>query len=230
MASWRIVYSRTLCHAAGSRISVSLLTGRNREMTARAYVLIAVMCTATRFTVAQQPQPPAIATSPTTTRPCSANPVLAYVPSKKSAKRLKNPPPSEPAPVCIEVKGEPLGIQEFLQNVAREQSWRIGENHTSEDMWSFVRYFNPYELETYADTKVTTEPVTFTSGKGATTVRTADLGDEFVRVQVSVHFQGEGKSADPNLKQPATVWPLKSKGVFEQQLVAALQTRYRPME
>jgi hypothetical protein len=77
---------------------------------------------------------------------------------------------------------------------------------------------------------VTTEPVKFTSGKAATTVRTTELGGDFVRVQISSYFQGEGKSAHPNFKQPATVWPLQSKGVFEQQLVTVLQTRYEPLE
>jgi hypothetical protein len=27
--------------------------------------------------------------------------------------------------------------------------------------------------------------------------------------------------------QPATLWPLKSKGVLEQELIGALQTRFR---
>jgi len=162
-------------------------------------------------------------------RPCSANPVLAYLPGKK-AKKLKNPPAPEPPPACIEVKGDPLGIEEFLQNFARERAWRIGENHTSEDMWSFVRYFNPDELEAYAQTKVLIEPVKFTSGKAATTIRTTEMGGDFVRVQISVHFQGEGKSTDPTWKQPAAVWPLGSKGVFEQELVGALEHQYKPLD
>ena len=132
--------------------------------------------------------------------------------------------------MCIEVKGDPLGIQEFLQNLARERSWRIGENHASEDMWSFVRYLNPDELETYADTNVTIEPIKFTAGKAAATVRTTDIAGGFVRVQVSLHIQGEGKSTDPTWKQPATVWPLSSKGVFEKELITALQTGYKPLD
>jgi len=163
------------------------------------------------------------------TRPCSANPVLTYVPGKK-VKKLKHPPAPEPVPTCIEIKGDPFGIQEFLQNLAREQAWRIAENHASEDMWSFVRYFNPEELNTYADTKVLIEPVKFANGKAVTTIRTTDLGANFVRVQISVHMHGEGKSMDPAWTQPATVWPLNSKGAFEKELVTALQTRYKPLD
>jgi hypothetical protein len=189
--------------------------------------VVAFVCTAD--TLAQEPAP---ASSPATTatRPCTANPVLTYAPSKKSAKKLKHPPTAEATPTCIEVKGDPLGIQEFLQNLAREQSWKIGENHASEDLWSFVRYFNPDELDTYADTKVSVEPVKFTAGKAAATVRTTDLGGDFVRVQITARFQGEGKTTDPTWKQPTTVWPMNSKGVLEQELVTALQTHYKPLD
>jgi len=198
-------------------------------MMARLCFLLAAACFPAHLCEAQG-QTPAAATGETATRACSANPVLAYAPSKKNAKKLKHPPPPEPAPTCIEVKGEPLSIQEFLQNLAREQSWKIGENQASEDMWSFVRYFNPDELDTFADTQVTIEPVKFTGGKAAATVRTTDIGGGYVRVQISVRIQGEGKSTDPSWKQPMTVWPLNSKGVFEKELVSALQSRYKPLE
>ena len=198
-------------------------------MTARLCLSLVALCLSTALTPAQEHLPPT-ASSSSSARPCSANPVLAYAPSKKSAKHLKHPPAPEPLPTCIEVKGEPLSIQEFLQNLAREQAWRISDNRASEDMWSFVRYFNPDELDTYADTKVAIESVKFSGGKAATTIRATDIGGEYVRVQISAHFEGEGKSIDPTWKQPATVWPLTSKGVFEKQLVEALQTRYKPLD
>ena len=186
------------------------------------------MGTGTAFTCAQQAAPPTELVT-ADTRPCSANPVLTYVPGKK-AKKLKHPPAPEPVPTCLEVKGDPFGIQEFLQNLAREQAWRIAENHVSEDLWSFVRYFDPQELNAYADTKVLIEPVKFSSGNAAATIRTTDLGANFVRVQISVHIEGQGRSTDPTWTQPATAWPLNSKGVFEKELLTALQTRYKPFE
>lgn len=164
------------------------------------------------------------------TRACSANPVLAPADSKKNAHKPKHPLPPEPLPTCLEVKGEGIEIQEFLQTTAREQTWRIGENRSSEDTWSFVRYLDPEELEKYADTKVLIEPVKFTSGKSAVTVRTTDLTDGYSRVQISVHFLGEGKSMDKTWGQPTSQWTLNSKGVQEQELVSALQTRYKPVE
>jgi hypothetical protein len=180
-------------------------------------------------------QAPPAATSHTTTsaltRPCSANPVLASAPNKKkSSRKLQNPLPPEPAPTCIELKGQAIEVQEFLQNTARKQAWQIAENRTSEDTWSYVRYLGPEELDKFTDTKVLVESVSFSSGKAAVIVRTTDLAEGYVRVQISAHFRGEGQSNDKISPQPATVWPLSSKGVLEQDLVAALQSGYKQLQ
>jgi hypothetical protein len=194
--------------------------------------LLAVVLSVCVADLMAQSQP--AATSPAlrqdSTRPCSANPVLPGSNAKKAARKPKNMAPLEAAPVCIELKGQPIEIQEFLQNMARKQAWRIGENRASEEAWSYVRYFDPEELGKYADTKVLIEPVNFADGKAAVTVRTSDLGDGYVRVQITTRFQGEGKSADRAAAQPASTWPLTSKGVLEQELVTALQSGFRPLE
>lgn len=130
----------------------------------------------------------------------------------------------------MEVKGEALEIQETLQSVVRENQWRVHENRASEDTWTFVRYVNVEELEKYADTKVLLEQVEFEDGKAAVTVRTVDIDGGFVRVQISAKIQGEGKSTDAAVKQPGTVWPLVSKGTLEQEMIAALETRYKHIE
>jgi hypothetical protein len=85
-------------------------------------------------------------------------------------------------------------------------------------------------LDKFADLKVLLERVSFSSGKAAVTVRTTDLPEGYVRVQVSTHFQGEGQSNDKISPQPASVWPLVSKGVLEQELVTALQSGYKPLQ
>jgi hypothetical protein len=169
-------------------------------------------------------------TQSSSSRPCSVNPVLAPSAKSKTSKKNKHPLPLEALPVCLEVKGQAIEIQEFLQTAVRESQWRIGENHASEDTWSFVRYFNTEELEKYADTKVLIEPVEFTSGKVAVIVRTSDMDNGYVRVQIITHFQGEGKSTDKVWAQPGNSWPLKSRGVLEQEFITALQTRYKPTE
>ena len=167
---------------------------------------------------------------PATGRTCTANPVLSSGGKKKNAPRSKHPLPSEPLPACIEMKGEALEIQETLQAAVRDLKWRVHENHASEDSWTFVRSLNVEELERYADTKVLLEPVEFEYGKAALLVRTTDLGQGFVRVQISAQFQGEGKSSDAVVKQPVTTWPLRSKGTLEQELITLLQSSYRHLE
>ncbi len=173
---------------------------------------------------AQNPAPLA------STRECSANPVLTPSGKKKSTHKTKHPAPPDPLPACVEVKGDALEIQETLQGIARDLQWRIHENHATEDTWTFVRYLNTDELEKYADTKVLIEPVDFEDGKAAVLVRTTDLGSGYARVQISAHFEGEGKSTDKTIKQPATSWPLNSKGALEKEMVAALQSRYQHLE
>ena len=158
-------------------------------------------------------------------RSCTANPVWASTAQKK-ARKTKHPIAAEPAPACLEVQGEGIEIQEFLQSTVREEQWRAGENHASEDTWSFVRYLSVEDLERYAETKVLTEAVKFSGGRVAIVVRTSELADGYARVQITTHFQGEGKSTDKVMGQPATVWPLTSRGVLEKELLTALQSRF----
>ncbi len=160
-------------------------------------------------------------------RPCSVNPVLGTSPKAKPTSKSKHPVTPEPLPACVEVTGEPIEVQEFLQSIVREFRWRVGENHASEDTWSFVRYLNELELEKLADTNVLLETAQFTGGKVAVAIRTQDTGDRYVRVQITTHFQGDGKSNDRISGQPGTVWPLNSKGVLEQELLDALKSRFK---
>jgi hypothetical protein len=57
-------------------------------------------------------------------------------------------------------------------------------------------------------------------------VRTQEVGDGYVRVQIMTHFQGNGKSTDKLSGQQGTVWPLNSKGTLEEELMGALKARF----
>jgi hypothetical protein len=177
-----------------------------------------------------RPQSTATASQSSDSRRCSANPALASNKKWKAYKKSKHPIPPDPLPACIEIKGQSIEIQEFLQSVARDLQWRIGDNHASEDSWTFVRYLSDDELAKYSDTKVLVEPVVFSGGKAAITVRTTELSEGFARVQIATHIQGEGKSTDQISAQPGTSWPLGSKGVLEEELISALQSRYKRTE
>ncbi len=162
-------------------------------------------------------------------RPCSANPVLAPSNKPKSARNAKHPLPADPLPACIEIKGQSIEIQEFLQSAVREFQWRIGENHASEDTWTFVRYLSDRELAYCGDTKILVEPVQFSGGKAAVLLRTTEMGDGYARVQISAHIQGEGSSMDKMSAQNSSSWPLRSTGALEQELIRSLETRYKPI-
>ena len=92
-------------------------------------------------------------------------------------------------------------MQKCLQSVVREFQWRVGENHASEDTWSFVGYLNDEDLEKYADSKVLLEPVEFTGGKLAVLLRTQELNEGDVGVHMSTHFQAMG--TDRQVFRPA---------------------------
>lgn len=179
-------------------------------------------------TLAQEPVQSSV--PPAATRACGANPELAASAKQKHAPKTKHPLPPEPLPACLEIKGEPMEVQETLQAIARDLQWRIHDNHATEDSWAFVRYVDTVELEKYADTKVLIQPVDFEDGKTAVVVRTTDIGERWARVQVSAHFEGEGKSSDATMKQSTTSWQLNTKGVLEKEMLSLLQARFRHVE
>jgi hypothetical protein len=71
------------------------------------------------------------------------------------------------------------------------------------------------------------EPVEFTGGEVADLLRTQESNQCYVRVQISTHFQGNGKPTDEFSGLPATMWPLNSKGILEQELIGALQIPFK---
>ena len=189
-------------------------TNRHREpgiARLRVFFAVLVVVLAACASGAQTQTPPSVSTpvDSANSRPCSANPVLAPSNKGKHAPKTKHRLPPEPAPACLELKGGGIEVQEFLQNTAREQQWRVGENRASEDTWTFVRYFNSDELNKYADTNVLNEAVKFTSGKAAVLVRTSDSENGYVRVQVTAHFQGTTSPA-PRLTRSTAFVTLRS--------------------
>jgi hypothetical protein len=219
-------------HISSSSLDI-MRTGRNNWLASFCWRYSLLLCASfpafTSAREAQTPSAPASTGSPYS-RACSANPVLGQGAKAKGFKKSRHPLPPETLPACLEVKGQPIEIQEFLQAVVRELQWRIGENRASEDSWTFVRYLNDDELAKYSDTKVLTESVVFTSGKAAVTLHTTELKDGFARVQISIHIQAEGKSTDKMSPQLGTNWPLGSNGVLEQELLNALQMHYKHAE
>ena len=158
------------------------------------------------------------------TRPCKA-----VTPDAKPVKNPKNPAkgaadiPEETAPACLEVKWSGLEVQEFLQSFVREQAWTVGQQHSGEDLWTFVRLLDGEELLRMAKTEIAGGRITWTEGKGFVAVRTSDAKEGFTRVQISARYQGHGETKD-SFAGPTSLWPLLSNGTLESSMIAALES------
>jgi hypothetical protein len=162
------------------------------------------------------------------TRPCAATPASAKpAKSSKPSGKGKAVDVAEVPAVCLEVQGESLDIQEFLQKMVRELKWKTGEGQATEDAWTFVRYLERADLERFAKTDAVGGQVAWTEGKAVVQVRTVEARDAFTRVEISAGFQGYGRSAD-RFAPPKDTWTLLSTGALENDMMNALKTRFQP--
>ena len=160
------------------------------------------------------------------TRPCAP-----VAPDTKPQKNPKNPakgiasPPEEAPLGCLEVKLSALEVQEFLQNFVREQSWTVGQQHSSEDLWTFVRLLDKDELTRVAKADILGGRIIWTEGKGFVAVRTNDAKEGFTRVQISARYQGRGETKE-SFARPTSFWPLISNRTLESSMIAALESHF----
>src|SRR6516164_7585425 len=93
----------------------------------RVFFAVLVFVLAAYASGAQTQTPPSVSTpvDSANSRPCSANPVLTPSNKGKQASKYKHRLPPEPAPVELAAKSGGIEVQEFLQNTAREQQWRV---------------------------------------------------------------------------------------------------------
>jgi hypothetical protein len=167
------------------------------------------------FSAASNPQ------SPARTRPCSSNARLS--PGSKAANESLKTKSAE-TPACLEAKGEPIELQEFLRAFIRDQKWRIGPEQASAEGVNFVRYLEPDELARLAHTEILGGRIAWTEGKVAVRVTTSQAADGYTQVQITAKFQGKG-NAKERFARPADLWPLASRGTLEGSMIAALESR-----
>jgi hypothetical protein len=163
--------------------------------------------------------------SPKHTRPCSSNTSLPAdsKAAKESPKNKSTEAPARP-PACLEVKGDPVELQEFLQALIRDQKWHIGQEQASAERWSFVRYLEPEELARFAHAEILGGRIVWTEGKAAVQVTTSEAAEGFTRVQIATKFLGKG-NAKERFARPTDFWPLVSRGTLEGSMIAALESR-----
>jgi hypothetical protein len=159
-------------------------------------------------------------------RPCSATPAPKKRPKPRKHALEDDVPPAGTA--CLEIQGDGLQLQEYLQSRIREEKWNIGEESVSEDSWSFARYLDGEQLAKFAKTDLPNQHITWTAGRAIVEIFTTPLAEGFARLQIAVRFEGYGKNAD-TFAPPRTSWPLASKGVLESVLMDFAKTGFRPM-
>lgn len=160
-------------------------------------------------------------------RPCNILPVVPRSSKErhKNGHKNGNGPAVDVASSCLEVHAAALDIQEYLQAFARDQKWKITEEHIAEDAWTFFRNLNRDELIKTTKSDANTGRVTWTLGKAFVQVSTTELDGGFTRVQVFVRFEGYGRSSD-GFAPPKEAWVLDSNGTLESQFISALDTHF----
>jgi hypothetical protein len=63
--------------------------------------------------------------------------------------------------------------------------------------------------------------------KVAVLLRRQESNEGHLLVQISTHLQSNGRPTSFPASQPVTKWPLNSKGILEQELIDALQIRFK---
>jgi hypothetical protein len=159
----------------------------------------------------------------TAARPCKIAPDTSK-PSKEAKKNGKKRLGDVDG--CLEVHSTTLEVQEYLQAYGREQKWNLGDEHVADDVWTFSRKLERDELLRYTQNDANSERVDWSSGLAFVQVKTAELVEGFVRVQIAARFQGYGQSLDRFAPQKE-FWPLSSNGSVERQLISALEVHFK---
>lgn len=147
--------------------------------------------------------------------------------SKKSRARNRKVETRDATSACIELRFSALDIQEYLQSYVRSKQWRIAEELTSEDSWTFSRELSKDELlrVTKMDPNVT--DVDWSGGKAVVQVNTAELVDGFTRTTIHTSFRGFGQSTD-HVAMPKAWWLMDSNQSLEDSLISALENHFHP--
>jgi hypothetical protein len=161
-------------------------------------------------------------------RPCSAASANSKA-ARKDKKGKGAADASKPQPDCLEARETALNLQEFLQSFVREQKWKIGEEKTAEDGWTFTRYLDKDELVRFSKEEPFAGRVNWSEGKAFLQVKTAELEKGFTRVQISARIQGYGQN-DDRFAPPQDSWDLRSNGTLENNLISALEAHFQSMK
>jgi hypothetical protein len=144
---------------------------------------------------------------------------------KKRPKNAKEDPQSNAA-ACIELAVPQLEIQEYLQSYVRSEQWKIGEEHLTEDSWTFSRELSKDELVSATSKNTSAARVTWTGGIALVRVSTVQVADGFARTVIRASFRGYGQNAD-QFAQQREYWELESNNNLETSISSALKAHFK---
>jgi hypothetical protein len=127
---------------------------------------------------------------------------------------------------CIELAVPQLEIQEYLQSYFRSQEWKIGQEHLTEDSWTFSRELNKEELLSATNKNTSAARVKWTGGVAFVHISTVQVADGFARTVIRARFRGYGQNAD-QFAQQHEYWELESNGNLESSTSSALKAHFR---
>jgi hypothetical protein len=213
------------------RISYSYLFGSRARIGWEAAIALVILVFAplsvsrAKTTMGFLPRSPSV---DSLARPCNNTPIgpKASKGTKKKGKKDLGDAGADSAGACVEVRSRALEIQEYLQAYGREQKWNLSDEHVAEDAWTFTRKLDREEFLRYTKNNANTDRINWTSGEAFVQVKTLDLDEGFIRVQVSARFRGYGQNLD-QFAPPKESWPLSSNRTLENQLVSALEAHYK---
>jgi hypothetical protein len=145
---------------------------------------------------------------------------------KKQPKNAKEDTQKKTA-ACIELAFSPLQIQEYLQSYVRSQQWQIGEEHLTEDSWSFTRELSKDELLRFTNKNEKLPRVNWSGGAALVQVSTVQVAEGFARTVIRASFRGYGLNAD-RFAQPREHWELESNSNLETSIRSALEAHFKP--
>jgi hypothetical protein len=144
---------------------------------------------------------------------------------KRRPKKAKGIPQNKTA-ACIELTVPQLEIQEYLQSYVRSQEWKIGEEHLTEDSWTFSRELSKDELLGATSKDTSTAKVKWTGGVAFVHIGTVQVTDGFARTVIRASFRGYGQNAD-QFAQQREYRELESNGNLESSISSALQAHFK---
>ncbi len=162
-----------------------------------------------------------------TTRACAEGWDSIGPKTKKKLPKHEKRDPQSKAAACIELAFSPLEIQEYLQSYVRSQQWKIGEEHLTEDSWSFSRELSKDELLSFTNKNANFARVVWSGGTALVQVSTVHVAEGFARTVIRASYRGYGQNAD-QFAQQREYWELESNNNLETSIRSALEAHFKP--